>query len=140
MLLNRISGLLVAVAGLALLFVVIPAQTETVDYGWVRPKTVPDILAVALIGLGLAQAVWAHGATELDGWTSLRAGLFLAFAAVSVAAMGRVGFVAVAPVMMLALMLWLGERRPLWLGIGTIAIPGLIWVVVIVLLDRTLPG
>lgn len=140
-LLNRGSGLAITLAGLALLLFVIPDQVEVVDYGWVRPETVPNAMAVALIGLGLIQAVLPTGGTS--PWRmspALRALGYLAVTALAVWAMGRFGFVAVAPVMVLVLMLLIGERRPFWLGLGVLAMPAVIWLTVTQLLDRTLPG
>lgn len=140
MLLNRISGALIAAFGAALLLLVIPHQVEVVDYGWVRPETVPNVIAVGLVLLGLAQVVVAKGKTELQPGPAVKAFAYLGFTALAIWAMGRFGFVVIAPAMMLVLMLWIGERRPLWLGIGTLVVPGVIWGTVTVLLDRTLPG
>jgi putative tricarboxylic transport membrane protein len=94
---------------------------------------------VALVLLGLVQAALGGGAM-LDVASAWRAGAFLAYAAVMVWAMGRFGFVWVAPPAMLALMLLLGERRLAWLGLGALAVPALVWTCVVVLLGRTLPG
>jgi putative tricarboxylic transport membrane protein len=137
---NRLSGLAVSLFGLTMLVVIIPDQIELVDYGWVRPKTVPDAMAVALILLGLAQAVTATGTISWRTGPALRALGFLAITTVAIWAMDRFGFIVVAPVMMLVLMLLIGERRPLWLGLGVLAVPAAIWWTVIWLLDRTLPG
>lgn len=138
--LDRISGALVAVFGLALLVFIVPGQVEEVSYGWVRPETVPNAVAVALVLLGLWKVFTPGAGNDFSPRRALRAFFYLGYAALAVWAMGRFGFAAVAPVMMLALMLLIGERRPLWLAIGTIAVPGLIWGAVAVLLDRTLPG
>ena len=136
--LNWMSGVLVAAFGLILIGYIIPTQVEAVDYGWVRPETLPNAMAVALVVLGLLHAF--TGADPIDLRGAPRAFLYLGFTAAAVWAMGRIGFVAVAPVAMLALMLLIGERRPLWLGIGAIAFPAAIWLVVVPLLGRTLPG
>lgn len=140
MTLNRIAGLALAGFGLLLLVWFVPGQTEIVDYGWVRPQTLPNVLAVALIGLGLLQAVVDRGDAALDPRLALQAAAYLGFVALAVWLMGRYGFVWVAPAMVAAVMLALGERRPLWLAVGALALPGLVWLVVVVLLDRTLPG
>jgi putative tricarboxylic transport membrane protein len=137
---DRLSGLAVALFGLALLVFIIPGQVETVDYGWVRPKTVPNAMAVALIVLGLMQTVFAKDGTAWQARAALRALGYLAATTLAVWSMGRFGFVVVAPVMMLVLMLLIGERRPLWLGLGVLAVPAVVWLTVVRLLDRTLPG
>lgn len=137
---TRLSGLLVAAFGLALLLVVIPDQVETVDYGWVRPGTLPNLLALALLILGLLQAALTPDPTRLELPPAARAAGYLGLAAGAVWAMGRLGFPWVAPAMVLAVMLLAGERRPLWLAIGALVLPGLVWLVVVPLLGRTLPG
>ena len=137
---DRLSGLLVAGFGLLLLAVVVPAQVETVDYGFVRTGTLPNVLGVLLIALGLVQAVLPPRPQALAAGDAARALGYLALAVVSVTAMTWAGFVFVAPAMVLAVMLLAGERRPLWLLLGAVAVPGVVWLVVVGLLDRTLPG
>lgn len=140
MTLDRLSGLAVAALALALLLFVIPAQIEAVDYGWVRPETLPTVAAAALLLLGLLQAAAGGGTTRPEPGAVARAFLYLGYTAVAVWAMGRLGFPWVAPAMLLLLMLWIGERRPLWLGLGAVAVPAAVWGIVAGLLDRTLPG
>jgi putative tricarboxylic transport membrane protein len=53
--------------------------------------------------------------------------------------MSRFGFVYVAPGLALVVMLFIGERRPVWLLSGIIAAPALIWLIVEQLLERPLP-
>ena len=55
-----------------------------------------------------------------------------------VAAMAGVGFALVAPVLALAIMLLIGERRPWWLAVGALAMPAMIWVFVVQILGRPL--
>jgi putative tricarboxylic transport membrane protein len=136
---NRISGLLVALAGLLLWLVVVPANTETVGSGWIRPDTLPLACAVALVVLGLLQAGPRGAPIEVTGAQVLRAGLFAALAFLAVWAMAAGGFRLAAPAFALALMLLVGERRPVWLAIGAIGVPAAIWLTAVPLLDRTLP-
>ncbi len=136
---NRISGLLVALTGLVLWLVVIPANTETVGSGWIRPETLPLACAIALVGLGLLQAVPRGRPVELSTAQTLRAGLFAALAFLAVWAMAAGGFRIAAPAFALALMLLVGERRPVWLAVGAIGVPAAIWLTAVPLLDRTLP-
>ncbi|HSM42994.1 MAG TPA: tripartite tricarboxylate transporter TctB family protein [Afifellaceae bacterium] len=136
---NRISGLLVALCGLLLWLVVIPANTETVGSGWIRPDTLPQACAVALIGLGLIQSLPRGRSLEPTGAEVLRAGLFAALAFLAVWAMTVAGFRLAAPAFALALMLLVGERRPGWLAVGAVGVPAAIWLTAVPLLDRTLP-
>ena len=140
MTLDRLSGLAVAGFGAVLLLWVIPGQVEPVDYGWIRPETLPNLAAGGLLLLGLLQAANGGGEACLPLRPTVRALLYLGYTAVAVWAMGRLGFVWVAPAMVLLLMLWIGERRPLWLGLGAAAVPAVVWGVVVGLLGRTLPG
>ncbi len=75
--LNRISGLVVAVFGVILLFWIIPLHTETVDYGWLRPATLPIITAVIVLISSIVHFVFPSGRAEFDVPLALRAGLFL---------------------------------------------------------------
>ena len=136
---NRLSGLVFVGFGLLPFTVVIPWQVETVAYGWLKPRTLPRILAVFMVICGAVLAIWppADRAGRDIRWA--RAALFAALLVVALALMSRLGFVLVAPVMALAIMLLAGERRPLWLILGAGGMPALIWLVVARLLERPLP-
>jgi len=137
---NRLSGLAVAIFGLLLLFVIIPANTEIVDdYGWIRPQTLPDACAVLLIVFGALQAALPSGEIRMRPRETVRALLFAAVAGVALWGMAKFGFLLAAPVLALAVMLLVGERRPGWLAAGAVALPAVIWTAVVVLLERTLP-
>lgn len=136
---DRAAGLVVIGFGLLLYAVVIPWQVETADYGWLRPRTLPRILAVVLVLGGIVLTVWPGGEARPG---AARWGWAAAFAAVLILGLfliSQVGFVWVAPGMALAVMLLAGERRPLWLALGTVAMPAAIWFAAAVLLERPLP-
>ncbi|AVO38163.1 tripartite tricarboxylate transporter TctB family protein [Pukyongiella litopenaei] len=135
---SRLSGLIVAGFGLILLLVLIPYGTERVDYGWLRPSGLPSALAWVLILSGL-WAAWENAGTRADAGQLLRALGLLGFFAVELWLIGRIGFMIAAPVMTLALMLLVGERRPGWLALGALGVPSAIWLTVSQLLDRPLP-
>ena len=137
--LNRLSGLFFILLGLALFFFVIPYDTEIVSYGWVRPQSVPNAMAWIMIIAGLIHFIHPTGTTDLHPRKAALALFYLLILIASVFLIARFGFEFVAPVFALALMLIIGERQPLWLGIGVIGIPLLIWFVVSVLLERPLP-
>ncbi len=136
---NRLSGLFVSLFGLALFFIVIPFDTEAVDYGWVRPATVPSAAAVVLTIAGAVLAIAPSGTTDLSRREFGRAGIYLALAASAVFLLQHLDFLIVAPAFALILMLLIGERRPLWLILGAGAGPGLIWFAATQLLGRPLP-
>ena len=136
---NRLSGLVVALFGLAIVFLLIPNQTEPVDYGWLRPATLPAITAVIIIISGLVQLLFPKGRTDVDVRAGLRVLFFFAIGIADLWLMHTAGFAVAAPLLLLVLMLTLGERRLLWLITGVILLPASIWFIVDYLLNRPLP-
>ena len=139
MTLNRISGLVVAVLGVVLLFWIIPRHTETVDYAWLRPATLPVITAVIVIISSIVHLIFPSGKAEFDVPLALRAGLYFVISLLGLCLMYFVGFLIAAPLLVMALMLLVGERRPLWLIAGIVLIPLAMWISVVLLLNRPLP-
>lgn len=139
MTLNRLSGLVAAGAGALMIFWMIPAQTEPADFGWLKPDTLPRITALILIGAGLVHFIFPKGTAELAPGAAARTALFLGVSVLAVAFMGAAGFIFAAPVLMLALMLMVGERRWYWLVTGVVLLPSAIWFCVDFLLNRPLP-
>jgi len=140
MLTTRLSGLLVAAFGAAMLALVIPAHTEAADYGWLRPQTLPSACAWALVALGLAQAALSGPAPALPAPRVMaRAALALALAVAGLRAMAAWGFLPVAPILAAALMWLTGERRWPWYAVAVLAVPMVTWAIVAVLLGRGLP-
>ena len=139
MTLNRISGLVVAVLGLILLFWIIPRHTETVDSAWLRPATLPIITVVIILISSIVHLIFPTGKAEFDVSLALRAGLCFIISLAGLLLMHHAGFLIAAPLMIMALMLLIGERRPLWLFAGIIVIPLAMWSSVVLLLNRPLP-
>jgi len=138
MMADRISGLVLLLAALAMIFLVIPASVETGERGMIRPSTLPLALCwlIALCGGWLVVRPGGHDAPPPHQFA--RAAAHVALLVGGVAAMGRFGFVMVAPVLALAIMLLIGERRPGWLVLGGLLLPALIWVFVVLVLGRPL--
>jgi putative tricarboxylic transport membrane protein len=139
MTLNRISGLVVAVLGVILLFWIIPRHTETVDYAWLRPATLPIITAVIVIISSIVHLIFPSGKAEFDVSLALRAGFYFVISLIGLCLMYFVGFLIAAPLLVMALMLLVGERRPLWLIAGIVLIPLAMWSSIVLLLNRPLP-
>jgi putative tricarboxylic transport membrane protein len=139
MILNRISGLVFAVLGAVLLFWIIPQHTETVDYAWLRPATLPIITAVIVIISSIVHLIFPSGKAEFDAPLALRAGLYFVISLIGLFLMYFTGFLIAAPLMVMAIMLLTGERRPLWLIAGIVLIPLAMWSSVVLLLNRPLP-
>ena len=139
MTLNRISGLVVAVFGIILLLWIIPRHTETVDYGWLRPATLPIITTVIVIISSIVHLLFPTGKAEFDVPLALRAGLFFVISLIGLYVMHLAGFLIAAPLLVMVLMLLIGERRPLWLFAGIVLIPLAMWSSIELLLKRPLP-
>jgi putative tricarboxylic transport membrane protein len=139
MTLNRISGIVAAVFGIVLFFWIIPRYTEPVDYGWLRPTTLPNITAIVIILSSIIHILFPSGKAEFDVQPAMRAGLFFVISLAGLFLMRHVGFLIAAPLLVMVLMLLIGERRPLWLCVGIALVPLGIWSSVELLLKRPLP-
>ena len=139
MTLNRMSGLVVAVLGAILLFWIIPQHTETVDYAWLRPSTLPIITTAIVIISSIVHLIFPSGKAEFDVPLALRAGCFFVISLIGICLMHFVGFLIAAPLLVMVLMLLIGERRPLWLIAGIVLIPLAMWSSIELLLNRPLP-
>ncbi|TKB09701.1 tripartite tricarboxylate transporter TctB family protein [Desulforhopalus sp. IMCC35007] len=136
---NRISGILVSLFGIAVLLFVIPGQIEVIDYGWLKPATLPSLAAVIIILSGALHSIFPKGGVDFDPALALRALLIFCIGALGVWLM-TFSYLIAAPLLMLVLMWMVGERRWGWLCIGVILLPGFIWFCVDYLLQRPLPG
>ena len=137
--LNRASGLIVAIMGAILLIWIIPWQTEIVNSGWLKPTTLPRITSIIIITTGLIHFIFPAGKAEFGVAFSMRMGLFFSITIAGVYLMSLVGFIFIAPILILVIMLLIGERRPLWLISGIILLPAAIWFCVDFLLSKPLP-
>lgn len=135
---NRISGIFVTLFGIVLLAYLIPNQIEAVDYGWLKPATLPSIGAVIIILAGTLHAVFPKGGLEFELASALRAFLFFFIGILGLWLM-TISYIVAAPLLMLVLMWVIGERRWKWLCIGVVMLPALIWVCIDFLLNRPLP-
>ena len=139
MTLNRLSGLVATLAGIILLFWIIPNQTESVAFGWLNPNTLPNIMTIIIIILGLFHFILPSGKAEFDIKLALRIGLFFTITMASLYFMTVVGFLIAAPTMVMIVMILIGERRWLWLISSIVLGPAAIWAAVALLLNRPLP-
>lgn len=137
--LNRITGIVFALAGLLLLFWMIPHHTETTDFGWLKPATLPNLLSMAMVILGVLHSIFPTGKAELDRPLTLRVMRMLTLCLTALFLMKYFGFIFVAPALALVVMIMIGERRPLWLVTGIILAPAFLWAIVVYVLKRSLP-
>lgn len=136
---NRMSGIFISLFGIVLLFFIIPNQTEAVDYGWLRPATLPSIAAVVITLAGTLHAIIPKGGIELELTSALRALLILFIGILGLWLMKYVNYIAAAPLLMLVLMWMIGERRWKWLLVGVVLLPAFVWFCIDYLLNRPLP-
>lgn len=137
---DRLTGLFFCFFGLAMIFLVIPNFVENPQGGNLSPRTLPTVVAWILAICGAVLVIKPTNHTAPDGRFFLQAAVYIAVLGAAIYAMSQFGFVFVAPVLALVLMLMIGERRPLWLGIGVVLMPAAIWFLVTQLLERALPG
>lgn len=136
---DRIAGLVLASLGLVLLLVVFPIQIEAGDDGSIDPDTVPNAIAAFLVVCGVLLAIKRGEQTKRDVRELMLVLLYLAIIAAGLFAISHFGFLIVSPFLALAIMLIFGERRPIWLALGCLGMPALIWFLVIHVLERSLP-
>ena len=139
MLVNRLSASFVIFLGLSLIYFIFPVEIESLDYGWVRPQTLPNICALLLIIFGIVQFIFPKGKVVLEFEQILWSGVFVLAAFIAVFGFHYLGFIYTAPIFALSIMFLLGEKRILWLLLGVFLIPFLILLIVEQLLGRLLP-
>ena len=139
MLVNRLSASFFIFLGLAFIYFIFPIEIEKLDYGWVRPQTLPNICAFLLIIFGIVQFIFPKGKVVLEFEQILWSGVFVLAAFIAVFGFHYLGFIYTAPIFALSIMFLLGEKRILWLLLGVFLIPFLILLIVEQLLGRLLP-
>lgn len=136
---DRLCGVFFVLFALMLFFYLIPTQVETVDYGAIRPKTMPQILSIIIGLFGAVLMLRPADGSDLRQVRWGKSALLIALLSGGLWLIGQFGFVFIASPLALILMLVMGERRWHWLGVGVICMPALIWFVVTILLERPLP-
>ena len=136
---DRLSGAFCFLFGLAMYFAVIPVFVEPADDGNIAPDTMPNVLSLVIAAGGACLVVkpTGHAVQKLEHF--VRAAAYCVVLGGGIYVMSWVGFLYVAPPLALAIMIMIGERRPLWLGLGVAGMPALIWAFVTLILDRPLP-
>ena len=135
---DRIVGLTITTLGLLLLFVIFPIAIEDIEGGSIQPNTLPNALAGFLVVCGIILALRPGQPAKPEPQELMMVVLYLAVIAVGLLVMSRFGFVIVSPFLAVAIMLLFGERRPLWLALGSLGVPTAIWFLVVQVLGRSL--
>jgi putative tricarboxylic transport membrane protein len=136
---DRTTGGFFLLFGLLLYFVIIPLQIETAEGVWLTASAVPNAIAIVLSLCGglLMLKPTKHRVQNLREF--MFAGVYFVLLAAGLLLMSYVGFAYAAPVLALAIMFLIGERRPFWLVMGVAVLPASIWFLVAVVLERALP-
>ena len=136
---DRVSGLFFFIAGAFTYFFIIPNFVEITDPGSIQPDTFPNALSLTITfcGLILAFKPTTHQLHRLSDF--VLTGVYFGLLCLSVLAMTFFGYILVSPVLAMTLMLLIGERRPFWLTCGALIMPALIWLIIEILLGRSLP-
>lgn len=127
------------VLGLSMYFWINPKYIESVDGGNLSPDTLPNIISIILALAGAFVLIRPTNHQVRNPVLMAKTGLYVALLSAGIWAMSWFGFEYVAPVLALAIMWLIGERRPLWLCLGVVGMPAIIWFLVTQLLNRTLP-
>jgi putative tricarboxylic transport membrane protein len=136
---DRASGAFFLLFGLALYFLIIPGQTEEVQGANLAPATVPNIIAWVIVVFSAVTVIKPTDFQTQNLRSFLVTGAYAGVLVIGIYAMSLFGFEWVAPPLALAIMVMIGERRPLWLVAGVILMPLVIWFLVTYPLGRALP-
>lgn len=136
---DRLSGGFFLLFGLAMYFLVNPTYIETVEGGNLSPNALPNVVSLVIAFCGGLLLIKPTPEQLRDPRQMAITGLYVAVLVVGIWAMSLWGFEYVAPALALVIMGLIGERRPLWLGLGVVGMPALIWFLVTQVLGRALP-
>jgi putative tricarboxylic transport membrane protein len=135
---DKLSGGLIALLGLILLYLVIPYQVEIIESDGLTPRTFPDVLACLLVIAGFVQLIASKKSdVKIDkelANVAILCGLLAGF--IYLASLFH--FIYISPILAFVLMRIMKEKRLFWLGLGTVCTPFFLWLCVEVLLGREL--
>ena len=136
---DRIQGLVVLGFGITLLVWLVPNYVTSVPGDPLDPSMFPRAGAWIFSGLGLAQIVLARpggsvpAAREVFGFVC-----FIVALVVAALMLPLFGFLPVACGLMMASLVLLRERRPLWAATTLIGVPLFVWTLFTTVLSRSL--
>lgn len=136
---DRIQGIVVLGFGITLLTWLVPTYVTAVPGDPLDPSMFPRAAGWLLSGLGLAQIVLARpggsvpAAREVFGFVC-----FIVALAGAALLLPLFGFLPVACGLMIASLVLLRERRPLWAAMTLIGVPFFVWFLFTVVLSRSL--
>lgn len=136
---DRIQGIVVLGFGIVLLLWLVPNYVTSMPGDPSDPSMFPRAAAWILSGLGLTQIVLARpGGSVPAGREVFGFVCFILALVVAALLLPMLGFLPVACGLMMASLVLLRERRPLWAATTLIGVPFFVWFLFTILLSRSL--
>ncbi|MBF9043729.1 hypothetical protein HKCCE4037_10350 [Rhodobacterales bacterium HKCCE4037] len=136
---DRIQGIVVLGFGITLLVWLVPTYVTAVPGNPLDPSLFPRAAGWLISGLGLAQIVLARpGGSVPAGKEFFGFVCFIVALGVAALLLPLLGFLPIACGLMIASLVLLRERRPLWAATTLIAVPFFVWFLFTVVLSRSL--
>lgn len=136
---DRLQGIVVFGFGCLLLLWLVPAHVTTMPGDPLDPSLFPRIAGWLIAGLGLLQIATAKPGAAVPALAEVIGfACFIAALVVAALLLPRVGFLPVASGLMVASLVLLRERRPLWAALTLFGVPLFVWILFAVLLSRPL--
>ena len=136
---DRIQGIVVLGFGILLLLWLIPNYVTAVPGDPLDPSMFPRAAGWILSGLGFAQIVLARpGGSVPEGREVFGFVCFIVALAIASLLLPLLGFLPVACGLMIASLVLLRERRPIWAATTLIGVPIFVWFLFTIVLSRSL--
>lgn len=136
---DRIQGIVVFGFGAALLLWLVPNHVTSMPGDPLDPSLFPRAAGWLLALLGLAQIIVARPGGSLPARSEVFGfACFIVALVIAALLLPVLGFLPIACGLMIASLVLLRERRPLWAATTLIAVPFLVWFLFTVLLSRSL--
>lgn len=136
---DRIQGIVVFGFGVALLVWLVPNYVTSVPGDPLNPALFPRAAGWILLILGLAQIIFAQPDASVPRKAEVLGFVcFIVALAIAALLLPIVGFISVACGLMVASLILLRERRPVWAAVTLIGAPLFVWFLFTVLLTRSL--
>lgn len=144
---DLIGGGVLALLGLAMIFVIIPAETESGVWYGLSPYFYPTVMMTGIVvaSLLLVLQAWRRGKAyegqvlALDRWRAGMAALAAAIVLAGILAIDHLGLWVGGPALIAGVMLFMGERRPLRLAATALLPVAVVHVLVTQVLQAPLP-
>lgn len=136
---DRLQGIVVLGFGVSLLVWLVPSYVTAVPGDPLDPSLFPRAAGWIISGLGLVQIVLARpGGSVPEAREVFGVIAFIVALVVAALLLPVLGFLPVACGLMMASLVLLRERRPLWAATRLIGVPVFVWVLFTILLSRPL--